>query len=154
MTYGKKFEEDLKKSLPSDAFVHRIKTRNSQYKGDNEIADFLVYRYPHLFIFEAKTTEEKRLPFDMLRPNQIIGIRESLQFKGVRGGFVVQFRDPYSHWFIPSTVIDEYLVKGAKSIPIRDCYERDDIIEIAFSQARKTCHLNMQELLDRLAQEE
>lgn len=150
---GKKFEVDFKKSIKDDVFVHRLKTRQTEYRGDNEIADYLLFRLPNLFVFELKTTKEKRLPFDMIRPNQIIGIRTALLTRGVLGGFVVQFREPYSHWFVPVRVIDEYIECGKKSIPIKDFIDRSDIIEIPFTQKRVSCTLDVNHLLDTLQKE-
>lgn len=147
---GKKFETDFKKSVPIDVFAYRIKTRTTAYKGDNEVADFLVFDGESLFLFELKTTKEKRLPFVMIRPNQLIGIRDALKFKGVYGGIVLQFREPYSHWFVPIHVIEEYIERGAKSIPIADCIERDDIIAIPFTKKKVTCVLDVLHLLEKI----
>lgn len=151
---GKKFETDFKNSIPDGVFVHRLKTRQTQFKGDNEIADFLVYKEPRLHVFELKTTKEKRLPFDMLRPNQIVGIRKALTTPGVLGGFVIQFRDPYSHWLVPVSVIDDYIERGKKSIPIKEFYEHPDIIEIPFTKKRVTCILDMMSIIDPLTLKE
>lgn len=151
---GKKFETDFKNSMPSDAFCIRLKTRMTQYKGDGEIADYIVYRRPDLFVFELKSTKEKRLPFVMIRPNQIIGIRQAVRDYGIAGGFVVQFREPYSHWFVPISVLDEYISAGKKSIPIADMKSRKEIIEIPFTIKRITCILNVKDLLDKIKEED
>jgi penicillin-binding protein-related factor A (putative recombinase) len=147
---GKKFEDDFKHSLPEGVFCHRLKTQTSGHRGVNEIADFLVFEKPHLFVFELKTTQEKRLPFMMIRANQLVGIKEAVQHKGVVGGFVIQFRDPYSHWFVPIHVVEEYIKKGAKSIPLADFEKREDIIEIQHRLKRVTCVLRLRELLDKI----
>lgn len=150
--YGKKFELDFKNSCDSiNTFAYRIKTRHTQYKGDSEIADFIVYRMPHLFIFELKSTKEKRLPFDMIRANQISGLRDVSEKYGINAGIIVQFRDPYSHWYIPISIIIEYITKGAKSIPLKDVQELDDAVEIKFTQKRVTVKLDVEDLLSNIA---
>ena len=145
---GKKFETDFKNSVPDNVFCHRLKTRNTTYKGDNEIADFLLYKAPNLFVFELKTTKEKRLPFDMIRANQIIGIDEATtKYVGVYGGIIVQFREPYSHWYVPIEVIKEQIEAGAKSIPLAKFSQIDGIISIPFTQKRVSVKLDISMLL-------
>lgn len=147
---GKKFELDFKNSAPDTVFVYRLKTRITPYKGDTEIADYLVYQRPELFVFELKSTKEQRLPFSMLRTNQVLGIREAVYKHGIAGGFVVQLRDPYSHWYIPIQVFDKYVERGKKSILLSDMQNDNDIIEIKFTMKRVTCKLDVQDLLNKI----
>jgi len=150
-SFGQKFEKDFKQSVGSDMFVLRLKTRMTSYKGDNEIADFLVFSHPNLYVLELKSTKEKRLPFDMIRANQIIGIRKSVVHLGVYGGILVQFREPtYSHYYVPIEVLVEYMEEGKKSIPIADMQSNPRIIEVPFTQKRVSCKLDVQALLERI----
>jgi penicillin-binding protein-related factor A (putative recombinase) len=144
---GKKFETDFRKSAPKDALVIRLKNRMSQYRGDGEIADFLVYSHPNLFVFELKSTKEKRLPFAMIRLNQIMGIEDAVTYEGVYGGIIVQFRDPHSHWYVPIKVLKEYIEAGKKSIPLAEMESNKEIIPIQFTIKRVSCILNVEDLL-------
>jgi len=145
---GQKFEKDFKDSVSGDMLCVRLKTRMTVYKGDNEIADYLVYRHPSIFVFELKTTKEKRLPFDMIRSNQILGIQKAVKHFGVYGGILVQFREPtYSHFYVPIEVLVEYIERGSKSIPISDMHTHPKIIQVEFTQKRVTCKLNVDGLL-------
>lgn len=148
--YGKKFELDFFKSITSPTtFAYRIKTRKSQYKGDSEIADFFVYRYPSLFVFELKSTKEKRLDFTMIRANQVIGLDEVSKVNGVHAGVILQLREPtYSHWFIPIEVIREYIENEAKSIPLKALNEDPRIVEITFTKKRVSVTLDVDKLLN------
>lgn len=149
--FGQKFEKDFKASVPEHMMLIRLKTRMSAYKGDNEMADFIVFSSPSLYVLELKSTQEKRLPFDMIRANQIIGIQKSVEKYGVYGGILVQFREPsYSHFYVPITVLVEYIDAGKKSIPIADMHSDNRIIEVPFTQKRVSCKLDIETLLQRI----
>lgn len=150
--FGKKFEQDLGKSCElAGIFSYRIKTRHTQYRGDNEIADYLVYVSPNLFVLELKSTKEKRLPFDMIRLNQITGLIDVAKFGGVYAGILVQFREPeYSHWYIPIEVIEEYIKGDRKSIPIKECQDDPRIIEIPFTKKRVSVLLDVRGFVDKI----
>ena len=153
--WGKKFETDFKKSFDgTDIFVYRIKTRVTQYKGDSEIADFLVYKLPILYVLELKSTKEKRLPFDMIRANQILGLLEASKIYGIEAGVLVQFRDPYSHWYVPISVIHDYAMSGAKSISIKDMPNINGVIEVPFTQKRVSVKLDVEVLLKKIIEKE
>lgn len=148
--YGKKFEKDFKDSMPSEVWYYRIKTRTTSYKGDSEIADSICFRKPNLFIFELKSTKEKRLPFSMIRPNQIQGISRAVQNYDVYGGILVQLREPYYHFYVPIEVLVEYIENGHKSIKLKDIETDSRIIEVPFTVKRVTCQLDVHHLLDKI----
>jgi len=148
--YGKKFEQDLADSVTSGGiFCHRIKTRKSQYKGDNEIADFILFKSPSLFVLELKSTQEKRLPFAMIRWNQVDGLEVADKVPHLYAGILVQFREPeYSHFYIPIGLIREYAEQGKKSIPIADCKSDKRIIEVNFWKKRVTVTLDVDTMIE------
>jgi penicillin-binding protein-related factor A (putative recombinase) len=149
--YGKKFEKDFKDSMPQGTWHYRIKTRTTSYKGDSEIADSICFRKPNLFIFELKSTKEKRLPFNMLRPNQIYGIQQAVENYDVYGGILVQLREPYYHFYVPIEVLVEYINNGRKSIKLKDVEDDARIIVVPFTVKRVTCQLDINYLLDKIS---
>lgn len=150
--YGKKFEVDFNASCEkAEKLSYRIKTRQTRYVGDNEIADFILYDYPIIHFLELKSTKEKRLPFSMIRPNQLIGLYDVIKFKGVRAGVVVQFREPeYSHYYIPIQVIEEAIKDGKKSLSIKHIQEDERNIYIPHTQKRVSVSLDIIQLLNKL----
>lgn len=150
--FGKKFEVDFNNSCERvGKLSYRIKTRQTKFVGDNEIADFILYDYPLIYFLELKSTKEKRLPFSMIRANQLVGLRDIIRFKGVGAGVVVQFREPtYSHYYVPITVIEEAIIDGKKSLSIKHMQEDDRIIYIPHTQKRVTVELDIETLLNKL----
>ena len=138
MTEGKRLEDDIKKSYQGNVFIHRLKTRSSGYKNDDEIADFFIFYRGKLIILETKATKEKRLPFSMIRINQAEGIYKAIKFDNVIGGFLVRFYELDKHFFVPVSVVEKYLNDGRKSIPIKDMESCEDIIEVFPTKIRKS----------------
>lgn len=128
---GFKLEDRIAKDLRNGGFhFKRIKTRNSGFKGDNEIADFYVYSIPNLIYLEAKSVKGKVLPFSSIRVNQAVGLHTASKTPGVKAGFIVEFREANSMVYIPIDVIDKQLVQGIKSISFVDALKYPGVILI------------------------
>lgn len=121
---GFKLEDKIALSLKREGLHYRrIKTRNSGFKGDDEIADFYVYLHPSLIYLESKSMKGKVLPFSSIRTNQAIGLHEASKTEGVGAGFIVEYREVGQVLYIPIYVIDEQLKKGIKSISYKAALE-------------------------------
>lgn len=128
---GFKLEDRIAKDLKREGYHYkRIKTRNSGFKGDNEIADFYVYSYPNLIYLEAKSVKGRVLPFSSIRVNQAVGLYNASQTPGVKAGFIVEFREANILLYIPINVIDNQLAQGIKSISLIDALESPEVIWI------------------------
>lgn len=149
--FGAKFEKDFKASAEDqNLFVYRIKTRSTAYMGDNEIGDFFLYRKPTLIALELKSTKEKRLPFAMIRPNQLKGLFAA-SWLGVEAGILVQLREPeYSHWYVPIGVIYKAIEDGAKSLPLKTLQEDPRILPVKFTKKRVSVKLDVADLISAI----
>lgn len=153
---GKKFEEDFKKSCETQGiYVKRLKTRMTPYKNDNEIADFIIYSKPTMFFMETKSTQEKRLAFSIIRPNQALGMEDvSNRFDGILGGFIVQFRleDGFVHYYVPAKVLMEYVNNDKKSIPISVMESDVRIVKIDATKKRTSVVLDIKKLIESITE--
>lgn len=107
----------------SGIYINRIKTRITSYKGDNEIADFYIYANRNLIYLEAKTTKAKAFPFDMIQPNQAVGLHRVLDYEGVYGGIILEMREFDRYFYIPIHIIDYFIRKGKVSMNIMELEE-------------------------------
>lgn len=127
MGVGQDFEAKVEEALSKSQFHwKRIKTRNSGYKGDNEIADYYLYARDRLIYIEAKTVKEKSFPFSIIQPNQLVGLYKASQFKGVHGVFLVEFRDTRNVYVVPISAVKEQLENKKKSFSEKDLAKRED----------------------------
>ncbi|GAB6152898.1 hypothetical protein JCM17380_16480 [Desulfosporosinus burensis] len=89
---GKKFEKDIKNSIPADVYCYRIKDDGMNFLGVANICDFIVYKYPFLYLWELKSHKGKCIPFSAIREQQLIML-DKIDPKGVSTGFILNFRD-------------------------------------------------------------
>lgn len=150
----KRFEEDFVKSKPPKMFLLRLKTRASGFKGDDEMADYVAYRYPHFFVFELKSMDGLRLDFSKIRGNQITKILEAVGYEGIYGGIVLQLRENYTHWYIPINVLEQYIRDGKKSLSYKTLLSDPNIIEIASTKKRVSVRLDIDKLMGDIEKEE
>lgn len=98
---GKKFEADLKSSIPNTCWLYRLRDNASSFaNGTNtrftssNICDYILFDdiTKTLFLIECKSTKGTSIPFSMIRDNQIKGLKESGKHKLV-SGFLINFRN-------------------------------------------------------------
>lgn len=109
---GKKFEEDIKKSIPDYCLTIRIpdppqsftKRSDTRFSVKNPF-DFIVFdsKAGVLYCFELKTTKYKSMSFEdinsdeeqnkMIHKHQIIGLLKCSNYDNVKPGFIFNFRD-------------------------------------------------------------
>lgn len=130
---GKKFEEDFYNSLDDlkGIYIHRI--RDVQYfKGSTSIGDFLVFKYPNLFVFELKSTKgisisvSKKLnekgfikKYGRFNYKQIKQMLDT-DVKGVYTGAILNFRKNNNTYYLSAKQIEDYVLNEnitRKSIP-------------------------------------
>lgn len=128
---GKIFEEEIKASFPPDFFVERYKDDTAGFKGVCNPADYRVYKYPLTFLIECKSHKGKSLPFDKIRRDQIEKqANYILNYKGVYGGFLINYRDLEETYYIRAGAVLSYLSHAErKSIPVEWCRENGKRVE-------------------------
>lgn len=120
--YGKIFEEDIKASIPPEVYVERYKDDTAGFKGVDNPADFRLYTFPYSILIECKSHKGVSLPLSKIRKNQIEGLKKAVQYKGIYGGFLINYRDYEETYYVPVEVLDKFISAGSrKSIPLSWC---------------------------------
>lgn len=108
---GKRFEEDVKKSMPSDCLIIRlpdppqsfVKSKTTRFSHKNP-CDYICYNSEDgkLWCLELKTTSAKSISFEnihnndddnkMIHRHQTKGLLEFSKYDGVVAGFFFNFR--------------------------------------------------------------
>lgn len=115
MNEGKIFENNFKKSIPSDVFYLRLKDSAASFGRDSVATRFalknpydaLLFNGKFLFAFELKSTDgtsfsiqkEKSESSKMIKKHQIDGLNNASTYNNVRAGFILDFRNSNT-WFI------------------------------------------------------
>lgn len=129
-------------------FYHRLKTRSSGFKGDNEIADFIIYGEGTLLILEAKSTTQGTFPFSMIRPNQASGMYQAVnKYKDVNAGILLDFIPKGVIYYIPIQEVDNQLRRGKLSMTY-------DELEKSSIKVGKGKYINIDKLLRKLNKED
>ena len=121
---GKRFEEDLIKSVPNNWFKYRLNDSASSWQGGEKarftpsnICDFIVYN-GNLWLLELKSHKGKSLPLSCIREKQLQGLVDANK-RGVLAGFIINFRDVQETYFIMAESIKQFIeTEERKSIPI------------------------------------
>jgi recombination protein U len=143
---GKRFEENWKKSIPSDTFFYRFRDSGSTYYGGNQnlrfsasnIADCMLYdtNSKELYLCELKSHKGKSLPMSCVASNktkekQIDDLYNASQFDGVNASLIVFFSDVERCFELPiSELLSFSLYEDRKSIPISYFEEKGVEIEV------------------------
>ena len=121
---GKRFEEDLIKSVPNNWFKYRLNDSASSWSSGEKarftpsnICDFIVYN-GNLWLLELKSHKGKSLPLSCIREKQLQGLVDANK-RGVLAGFIINFRDVQETYFIMAESIKQFIeTEERKSIPI------------------------------------
>jgi len=107
--HGKRFEEDIKKSIPNHWFNYRLRdssgswsnTDTSRFTPSN-ICDFFIFTGKILFGVELKSFQGKSLSYNSIRENQLEGLTK-MSFEdpnNAQGVFILNFRDLSETYFV------------------------------------------------------
>ena len=74
MNTGKKFEEDIKNSIDSTAFLYRLRDSGGSWQGGNKsrftpsnICDFILFKSPRMYLLELKSHKGKSIPYTAIK---------------------------------------------------------------------------------------
>lgn len=129
---GKKFEEDIKKSVPEWCWIYRFKDGTANFAGEknsnvrfqaHNICDFMVMSKDILFLLELKSHKGSSIPFNCIREKQIQEM-SSINHSNIKPMFIFNFRDKEKTYAVQAIKVKEF-IEGAerKSIPIAWCKE-------------------------------
>lgn len=125
---GKKFEEDIKKSVPKNLFYYRLRDGTASWGGQentrfqqSNICDSVLYdsNEKRLLLLELKSHKGKSIPFSCIRDNQLKELLKADVFKGIYPGIVFNFRDVEETYYLPISKVSEYILTDErKSFPL------------------------------------
>ena len=145
---GKVFEKEFKDSVPADCFLERYKDDTSGFYGVSNPADFRLYKFPVLILLELKTHKGKSLPLAKIRPAQLSGMLKAVNYLGVYGGYLVNFRDLEETYFLSVGFVENFVKAGErKSIPVE--FFRDHGIRIPSEKKRTLYRYDLSSWLKR-----
>lgn len=119
---GKQFEELTKENFEQFGICYdRIHDQVSGLLGSDNVCDFDVYDYPHLFYIECKETKDVK--FDMLhniRQYQWIKLLKKDKYPGVRAGYLIWMTHYHRLFWVTSCKAKYYYEAGHKTLSIKD----------------------------------
>lgn len=134
---GKRFEEDIGKSIPDYALLHRLPDPPQSFGGSSNLRfsrknpfDFILWdSHSHiLYALEMKTVQDNSISFErysdenrIIHKHQIDGLNKWNQYDGIVCGFVIEFRKSETTIFIDIDSFNKLIVLiTKKSFNIKD----------------------------------
>lgn len=130
---GKKFESDIRASVPYTCWIYRLRDNASSFSGgtntrfaSTNICDYIAFDdiSRTLFLWELKSTKSTSISLNMIRQNQIDGLLEASKHNLV-AGFILNFRNENNDTFFMH--IDKFIKMinslNKKSFNVKDLYE-------------------------------
>ena len=153
---GKRFENNFKKSVPSDIFFYRFKDGSSAWGGNDKvrfqssnICDCELFDGNRLYLLELKSIKGKSIPFGNIRENQLKELSEAQKFKNIIAGIVIEFNELERAFFIDIKNVIEFMkTSDRKSIPLD--YLEIEGIEIEVTKKKVNCNFNIRKLLNEI----
>ena len=117
---GKQFEQRLRKDWLNsieDTVIYRLNDQMSGFKGSTNIGDFIGYKYPLIFIIDAKTKKGNTIGFSDIR--QYDKMLEYKDIKGVFTGVICWFYERDKVVWIPIQTLYKLKQDDKKSYNIK-----------------------------------
>lgn len=169
---GKKFEEDIAKSVPDYVLLHRLPDPPQSFGGSSKLRfsnknpfDFILWdsKAMILYALEMKTVQEKSISFERektdegtIHKHQIDGLNKWNKYDGVICGFVINFRKIEKTIFLDIDNFNKILVLiTKKSFTIKDL-EDNNIPYLVIPQKKKRTRYSydIEFLLKEISEEE
>ena len=156
---GKKFENDIKSSVPDTCWIYRLRDNASSFaNGTNtrftssNICDYILFDdiTRTLFLIECKSTKGTSVPLTMIRNGQIQGLQEASKHDLVTG-ILVNFRNENNDTFF--ILINEFVDMmdsiNKKSFNIKDL-DNIGAIRIKSGKKRTRYKYDIQDMINKL----
>ena len=125
INYGKRFEEDFIKSIPSHFFTYRFKdgggwsnATNLRFTSSN-ICDFMVFDGKELYLLELKSVKGKSFSFNNIG-NHLDEMCKASFFDKVIPLYIINFREENKTFCINSKYLKKLVEGDKKSVNIKD----------------------------------
>lgn len=152
---GKKFEENIKKSVPKECWLYRFKDGTGNFAGEknqnvrfqaSNICDFLTMTNEYLFLLELKSHQGSSIGFNCIRDNQLKEMT-NIEHKKIKAYFILNFRDKEKTYAIEAKELKEYIETAErKSIPFDWC--RQNGIEIESEKKKVHYRYNLEKFFE------
>jgi len=76
--------------------------------------DFILYKYPYIYLLELKSHKGKSIPFSAIQPNQVEPLYKYSKIDGVMSGFVFNFRDMNETYFVDAVSVYQFYNDGER----------------------------------------
>ena len=131
MNTGKKFEEDIKKSIDDTAFLYRLRDSGGSWQGGNKsrftpsnICDFIYFKSPKMYLLELKSHKGKSIPYTALKQLDKLTDVNNRKLENLKALFILNFADLEETYAIEAESIASIKdSKDRKSLSIEDVRE-------------------------------
>ena len=160
---GKIFEQDFRKSIPNDVYFLRLTDSAIGFDIKNSTQRFavkspydcLMYKKPHLYCLELKSTKQDYIPFtgsaQMIKEHQVENLKKAAAHNCI-AGFVLNFRTAKKTFFLPIKdyeMLTEKLQRTKKSLNIEDLELTKNCLLIPQLKLRTHCRYDVENLIRR-----
>ena len=143
---GKRFEEDIVKSIPEDWTCIRLKDAGGWSNATNtrftvhNVCDFLIFNTQTLFLIELKSYEKTSIPQGKFK--QLNDMENYCNKKNCSQYFVLNFRD-YNETYIMNLPDIKQCFTYRKSVPLSLCREKGVKIPQTLKRVRYRYNMNI-----------
>lgn len=156
---GKKFENDIKQSVPDNCWIYRLRDNASSFSGGNNtrftssnICDYIMMddNTRTMYLLELKSTKSTSMPLNIIRQNQLEGLLEASQHTLV-AGIIANFRNENNDTFFIDINIFLNMVDDIKkkSFNIKDL-ENVNAIKIYSTKKRTRYKYNINKFINEV----
>lgn len=120
MSIAKNFEKLFYEQANSlkDVFVYRL--YDTMFVQASNIADFLGYKKPYMYVIECKTCATKSMPIKNISEHQITDALDAEVNKGIKSYIVIWFYEHDICKVFKTKYINSLVKKGKKSVSSDD----------------------------------
>ncbi|ACZ09699.1 Penicillin-binding protein-related factor A, putative recombinase [Sebaldella termitidis] len=133
MNVGKRFEADIKASVPQNILFYRFKD-SANFGGANagefsrftprNVCDCFMFKAPYLYLLELKTTQGKTYSLNKSAYNQLESFKKLGDFENSVKAFIINFRELEKTYLVTTHELEKFLLRtGKKSIKAIECAE-------------------------------
>lgn len=133
---GKRFEEDLKKSVPDKYFVYRLRDSAGAWQGGSNtrftasnICDFIVFANGWIHLLELKSHKGASIPiapkqndkgkithYGVIKVNQVKGLEKEYKKDHVNAGFIFNLSEKEKTYFVTIPEVEQAIKEDKKSL--------------------------------------
>lgn len=175
MNSGKNFENDIKTSIPSYIFYHRLNDSTGTFSGGNKLrfsqkqpCDIFLWngKTQTFFALELKTTKSssftyediyinEKQPTKMIHKHQITSLIKLSNYMGIISGFIFNFRlenESIEHTYFQNIIdfTDMTSTINKKSFNKKDLLDYNPIVIEGYKKRTKW-YWNMEKFLDEMS---